>query len=86
MTEVSAFPGSGEVLPDVRDNGRFLRYHWHPELGVGVVSLWRGDRCSGSFQIAREDLPRLIHALVGPLAAGTAAAAPGTPLNLSVTG
>jgi hypothetical protein len=69
MAEVSAFPDRGGVVFDVRDDGRFLRYRWHPERGVGVVSLWRGDRCSGTFQIAREDLPKLIQALVGSLAA-----------------
>ena len=73
MTEVSAFPDRGDVVFDVRDDGRFLRYRWHPERGVGVVSLWRGERCSGTFQIAREDLPKLIEALVGSVAAATAA-------------
>lgn len=83
MTEVSAFPDRGDVVFDVRDDGRFLRYRWHPERGVGVVSLWRGDRCSGTFQIAREDLPKLIHALIGSLAAASAASA---QLDLPATG
>ena len=83
MTEVSAFPDRGEVVFDVRDDGRFLRYRWHPERGVGAVSLWRGDRCSGTFQIAREDLPKLIQALVESAAAATTASA---QLDLPATG
>lgn len=71
MTEVAPFPDRGGVLFDVRDDGRFLRYRWHPERAVGVVSLWRGDRCSGTFQIARDDLPKLIQSLVGSLGAET---------------
>jgi hypothetical protein len=86
MGEVSAFPDRGDVLFDVRDNGRFLRYRWHPELAVGVFSLWRDDRCSGTFQIAREDLPKLIHAIVASLAAETAIPAMGAPQNLLGTG
>jgi hypothetical protein len=82
MNEVSAFPDRRDVLFDVRDDGRFLRYRWHPELAVGVVSLWRGDRCSGTFKIAREDVPKLIQALVGSLAAETPIPAMSAPLDV----
>jgi hypothetical protein len=86
MNEVSAFPGRGDVLFDVRDDGRCLRYRWHPDQAVGVVSLWRGERCSGTFQIAREDLPKLIEALVRSLATETTIPAMSAPLGLPVSG
>jgi hypothetical protein len=86
MTQVSALPGRGDVFRDVRDHGRFLRYAWHSELAVGVVSLWIGDQCRGTFQIARDDLPDLIQALVGSLATGSTASMNSAPSDLPATG
>jgi hypothetical protein len=34
MEEVSPLPRSGDVFFDPRDEGRFLRLSYHPELGV----------------------------------------------------
>lgn len=86
MMEVSALPDLGAVVFDVRDDGRYLRYRWHPERATGVLSLWRGDRCVGTFQIAREDLPKLVQALVQSLASETNVKAASTPLDLSDAG
>jgi len=86
MSEVTAFPDRGDVLFDVRDDGQVLRYRWHPERCVGVVSLWKGDHCSGTFQIAREDLPKLIQALVGSLAAQATTSAMGAQPDLPARG
>ena len=36
-----AFPASGELIPDQRGDGRWMRVTWHPEADVVVLSLWR---------------------------------------------
>jgi hypothetical protein len=69
MEEVSPLPRSGDVFFDPRDEGRFLRLSYHPELGVYVVSLWRDDVCLGTHRLSVQDVPRLLHALTTPLAA-----------------
>jgi hypothetical protein len=32
-----------------------------------VLSLWQGDRCSGSFRLAMTEVPRFVQALVDGL-------------------
>ena len=44
----SRFTAPREVLLD--DRGTALRLSWHPEEGVTVASLWRDDRCVGTFR------------------------------------
>ena len=73
MEEVSPLPRSGDVFFDPRDEGRFLRLSYHPELGVYVVSLWRDDVCLGTHRLSVQDVPRLLHALTTPLAADVTA-------------
>jgi len=68
MDRVSPLPSQGAVFFDVRDEARSLRLSFHPELGVFVLSLWRGSECLGSFRLAADETPRLIHSLVSPLA------------------
>ena len=64
-----AFPARGEVFVDHRGQSRALRLSWHIEADVVVLSLWQADRCSGSFRLALEDVPRFVAALVEGLAA-----------------
>lgn len=71
MTEVPPLPDRGSVLFDVRQDGHSLRYRWHPELGIAVLSVWRDARCVGTFQLARDDMPALICALVDSLDGAT---------------
>ena len=68
MEPVSPLPRSGDVFFDPRDEGRFLRVAYHPEMAVFVVSLWRDETCLGTHRLAAADLPRLLHALTTPLA------------------
>jgi hypothetical protein len=69
QAEVVAFPARGEVFLDHRGEARALRLAWHTEADVVVLSLWQADRCSGSFRLALEDVPRFVAALVEGLGA-----------------
>ena len=69
QAEVVAFPTRGEVFVDQRGESRALRLAWHTEADVVVLSLWQGDRCSGSFRLAVTDVPRFVQALVDGLGA-----------------
>lgn len=75
MESVSPLPAQGTVFFDPRDEGRFLRVSYHEDLGVFVLSLWRDDTCLGSFRLATEEAPRLIHAMVTALVGDGAAPA-----------
>ncbi|MDX6296650.1 MAG: hypothetical protein QOI51_507 [Nocardioidaceae bacterium] len=70
MARILALPAHGEVVLDSRGEGRALRVSWHPEDDVVVLSLWQADTCSGTFRVAREDVPSLVTALVNGLAPG----------------
>jgi hypothetical protein len=67
VADITTLPTAGTVFFDVRDEGRSLRLSWHRDSDTFVFSLWRGDRCSGSFQLAVADAPQLIHAMVSAL-------------------
>ena len=62
-----------DVVLDRRGEGRALRITWHHEASVAVVSVWRDDRCSGTVQVAVEDVPALVAVLTQGLAEGYAA-------------
>ena len=53
-TRVTALPARGEMFPDTRGAERALRVSWHPEAGSVVLSLWREDRCVGTFRLDAE--------------------------------
>jgi hypothetical protein len=65
-----ALPVRGEVLLDARDAGRALRVSWHHEDELVVLSLWRGHKCTGTFQLAADDVPAFVQALTDGLAEG----------------
>jgi hypothetical protein len=52
-----------EFFLDARGDARSLRVHWHREHGLVVLSLWRGDECTGTFRLAVDEVPQLIDAL-----------------------
>ena len=59
-----------DIVLDRRGDGRALRVTWHHEASVVVLSVWRQDRCSGTVQVASEDVPALIAVLTDGLAEG----------------
>jgi hypothetical protein len=68
---------TSEVFVDARGAGRALKVTWHHEVGVVVLSLWRGNQCVGTLQLAAEEVPGAIAALADGLSAGYVAAPPG---------
>jgi hypothetical protein len=68
LAEVLTLPAHGEVLPDARGGGRWLRVTWHHEVDVVVLSQWREDTCVGTVRLARSDVPLLVQTLVEGLA------------------
>jgi hypothetical protein len=84
QAEVVAFPARGEVFVDHRGDARALRLAWHIEADVVVLSLWHADRCSGTFRLAIDDVPRFVAALVEGLgAAATLPAAQAARLRMT---
>jgi hypothetical protein len=61
--EVRPLPQLGGVFADARDAGRALRVSWHADVGVVVLSLWAGPRCTGTAQVPVAAVPELIHSL-----------------------
>jgi hypothetical protein len=57
-------PSRGEVFLDARGDDRSMRVSWHPEAGLVVLSLWRGNVCAASFRLAAEEVPALVSALL----------------------
>ena len=67
-SNVVALPSSGEIIPDQRGGGRWMRVTWHDEVGVVVLSLWRETGCVGTVRLDRTQVPALVTALVDGLA------------------
>jgi hypothetical protein len=53
--------------------GRGLRLTWHPDLDLFVLSLWEGERCTGTIQLAPSQAARLVAVLGEQLAQSLAA-------------
>ncbi len=70
MGRIVALPARGEVVTDVRGDGRAVRVSWHHEAGLVVLSLWHGELCVGTVRVAAEDVPSLVTALTQGLARG----------------
>jgi len=70
--DLLALPASGEILADARGGGRWMRVTWHDEADVVVLSLWHETSCVSTFRLRRAEVPLLVHALVGGLAAAPA--------------
>ena len=64
---VSPLPRQGGVHFDRRDDGRALRVTAHPETGTVTLSIWRGDTCVATHQLAATDVPDLIEMLARSL-------------------
>ena len=76
MAEVSPLPIRGEVVVDARGGARALRVSWHPEHGLVVLSIWRGDTCAATVQVDSTEVPHLVDVLVRGLAASSAPSRP----------
>jgi hypothetical protein len=70
--ELHHLPLSGREF-FIADDGSVLRTTWHVDRDLVNLSVWRGDRCTETFQLARADAARLIAHLADGLASVTAA-------------
>lgn len=61
-------PVHGDVILDARGGARAMRLSWYAEGQLLVLSLWRGDTCSATFRLTRQQVVELIHSLTGGLA------------------
>ena len=52
-----------EFFLDTRGDARSLRVRWHHEDGLVLLSLWRGNECTGTFRLPIDEVPGLIDAL-----------------------
>ena len=70
MARAVALPVRGEVFLDARDAGRALRASWHHEDDLVVLPLRRGHTCTGTFQLAADEVLAFVHALADGLTEG----------------
>jgi hypothetical protein len=40
-----------------------MRLSWYGDTGVAVLSIWQGDRCSGTFRLPADELSRMVATL-----------------------
>lgn len=59
-SDAAPLPRLGEVFFDVRGSSRTMRLSWYADTGVAVFSIWQGGRCTGTFRLPIDDLPRMI--------------------------
>jgi hypothetical protein len=71
LADVLTLPAHGEVLPDARGGGRWIRVTWHQDADVVVLSLSREGTCVGTARVSRDDVPVMVSALVSGLAGTT---------------
>lgn len=62
-SDAAPLPRLGEVFFDVRGDSRTMRLSWYADTGVAVFSIWQGERCTATFRLPIEDLPRMVEIL-----------------------
>jgi hypothetical protein len=60
MGEVFPMPAVGDLFTDMRGDDRRMRVSYHEARGAVVVSLWADTVCRGTFQLAADEVPRLL--------------------------
>ena len=66
---VSPLPTRGAVQWDRRNGERTIRIAAHPEHGMVTLSMWRGDVCVATHQMAATDTSDLIAMLANAMTA-----------------
>jgi len=61
--DAAPLPRLGEVFFDVRGDSRSMRLSWYGDTGVAVFSIWQGGRCTGTFRLPVDELPRMMATL-----------------------
>ncbi|HVV75803.1 MAG TPA: hypothetical protein VHC43_07175 [Mycobacteriales bacterium] len=65
--KVAFMPRQGGWHVDPKRPGHYLRVSGHPESGIVVLSVWRGDHCVVTHEIPTSDVPDLIGLLAKAL-------------------
>ena len=63
QTAEPGFPATsypGTIFLDSRGSDRAMKVTWHREAGLVVLSLWRGNVCTGSFRLTVDEVPELV--------------------------
>jgi hypothetical protein len=55
---------------DARSPVRRMAVSAHPDVGILVLSLWQGDRCTGTFRLPMREGARVVSTLAHGMAAG----------------
>ena len=63
---------SGSWFADERGAERRMRVSWHRDRHLFVLSIWQRDRCTATFQLPVDEVPRFVAMLVGALGAAVA--------------
>jgi hypothetical protein len=71
MTIGAVIPANSGLFPDARGDDRWLRVTWHPAHNVFVLSIWRNETCSATFQLDRTMSSELVADVVRSLSAPT---------------
>jgi hypothetical protein len=58
--QIAFMPRKGGWHVDPKRPGHYLRVSGHPEAGIVVVSVWRGERCIATHEIPTSDVPDVI--------------------------
>lgn len=64
--------GNRVWFSDARSPVRRMAVSTHSDLGILVLSLWQGDRCTGTFRLPMTEGARVVSTLVYGMAAGLA--------------
>ncbi len=63
MAAVTPTPVEVEYFLDTRGDARSMRVRWHHRDGLVVLSLWRGEECTGTFRLDIDEVPTLVEML-----------------------
>jgi hypothetical protein len=62
-SDAAPLPRLGDVFFDVRGHSRSMRLSWYADTGIAVFSIWQGGKCTGTFRLPIDDLPRMVEIL-----------------------
>jgi hypothetical protein len=79
MAEEEHVLGDRSWFVDCRSRSRRLSVTTHADAGVVVLSLWQGERCTGSFRLPLADAPALVAALTEGMTSADPDAPPPSP-------
>jgi hypothetical protein len=77
--KVAVMPRQGGWHIDPKRPGHYLRVSGHPDAGVVVLSVWRGEHCVVTHELPATDVPELLALLARAVMPPGPAAQTGLP-------